>query len=146
MEDTHTNFDSYVDGQKVVGFEGSKLMLEDGTNVEKERCRFLGANEVAGATYYTKDLLLVGEANVGGGMVMTQRGWAAEVLSSVGWATDHGAYPQEISAFDLGRALGRALTNSNESEHLMLLGVEILRGMQHYKNVKEYHPKEVKNG
>lgn len=89
-------------------------------------------------------VLLTGEANVGDGMIMTQRWWASGVLRDVADDTQHGAYPQEITAFDLGRALGRALTNSNESDDPVFIEAELFRGMLHYRDVKVYKPELVR--
>lgn len=80
--------------------------------------------------------LLEGEADVHG-MILTQRGWASEVLAQVAEATDHGSYPQNISMFDLGRALGRAIINSNESADWQNLEAELFRGLLHYREAKE---------
>ena len=81
--------------------------------------------------------LLDGEAHVGDGMVMTQREWAADVLKSVSDNARIGSYPQELTAFDLGRALGRALANSNESDDEAFIEAEVYRGWLHYRERKK---------
>jgi hypothetical protein len=81
--------------------------------------------------------LLEGEAAVGGGMIMTQREWAADLLQLVSDNTRIGSYPQKVTAFDLGRAVGRALTNSNESDDEVFIEAELFRGMLHYRERKK---------
>lgn len=43
------------------------------------------------------------------------RGDAAAVLQAVAKETEYGSYPQEITPFELGRAVSRALINYNGS-------------------------------
>jgi len=81
--------------------------------------------------------LLEGEAAVGEGMIMTQRDWAADQLDTVAEYTRHGSFPPGMTAFDLGRALGRALTNSNESDDEVFIEAELFRGMLHYRERKK---------
>jgi hypothetical protein len=81
--------------------------------------------------------LLDGEAYVGNGMIMTQRDWAADVISLVSDATRFGSFPSNVNAFDLGRALGRALSNSNESDDEVFIEAELFRGMLHYRERKK---------
>lgn len=81
------------------------------------------------------DELLEGEFEVPGlncQIVMTGREWSADQIVKVGALVAIGSYPQELSAFDLGRALGRALTNCNEDDPVK----ELLRGIEHYKQRK----------
>ena len=59
---------------------------------------------------------------------MTQREWAADRLEIlVAEYTRHGSFPPGTTAFDLGRALGRALTNSNESDYGAFIQSELFR-------------------
>lgn len=76
--------------------------------------------------------LLPGEAKLADGIVMTQREWAADILHEVEFRTRVGMFPQDVSAFDLGRALGRALTNCNEEDPVK----ELDRGLDHYYSNK----------
>lgn len=76
--------------------------------------------------------LLAGEAETGYG-VMTGREWAADTLKHVATHCEYGGYPQTVSAFDFGRALGRALSNCNEpNPH-----AELWRGLNHYLDNKK---------
>jgi hypothetical protein len=60
--------------------------------------------------------------------VLTSRGWAANILREVADYTDHGSWPDSVSAFDFGRAIGRALTNNNESNSYL----QMLNGYHRY--------------
>jgi len=73
--------------------------------------------------------LLPGEHDVGGGLIITGREWAAETIREVANSAEYGSYPQHISAFDLGRAIGRALTNCDEEGQY----IKLLRGINHYQ-------------
>jgi len=76
--------------------------------------------------------LLPGEQEVSNGIIITERSWAAEIISKVGGHTDYGSYPHDVSAFDLGRAVGRSLTNCNEDDPI----AELTRGLNHYYSVR----------
>jgi hypothetical protein len=80
--------------------------------------------------------LLDGETEVGDGLFMTQRGWAAEQLRILANEAEHGSFPQGMTAFDIGRALGRAMSNSNESDW-QFIEAELFRGMLHYRELKQ---------
>lgn len=83
------------------------------------------------------DELLEGEYRIevkdGEDMLMTGREWAAGQLTEVARCCEHGSYPPNITAFDLGRALGRALTNCNENDP----HAELRRGLEHYLSLKK---------
>lgn len=64
--------------------------------------------------------------------IMTSRNWASEVLTEVASLCDVGMYPQRTSAFDLGRAIGRAVINCNEDNAYD----EVKRGIDHYLSQK----------
>lgn len=70
-----------------------------------------------------------------GTSIMTSRDWASNILRTVATATESGRYPNEISAFDLGRALGRALVNCREEDPM----AEVLRGIERYQSGKGDH-------
>lgn len=77
--------------------------------------------------------LLEGEAFLPDGRVITQREWASRTLKVVADHCDYGSYPSNISAFDLGRALGRALVNCDEEDAYK----QLLRGIDHYHTQKQ---------
>jgi hypothetical protein len=77
--------------------------------------------------------LLDGEHYVGiPGHVLTSREWASDQLQEVSEYCFTGSYPHEIKAFDLGRAIGRALSNNNEDDSYG----ELRRGIEHYLHSK----------
>jgi hypothetical protein len=84
--------------------------------------------------------LLDGEAQISPDppLYITSRDWAAEILSEVTEACRNGGYPLHVSFFDLGRALGRATTNSNESEDILIS--ELQRGFARYLLIKRSGP------
>lgn len=55
MGDTYTNLDSYVNGFKVVSSDAKTVTLENGTVLEKEKCKFVNQNPVRGEMYYNYD-------------------------------------------------------------------------------------------
>ena len=79
--------------------------------------------------------MLDGEAQLPGGMVLTEREWAASILERVAEAGRHGLYPDDISLFDLGRALSRTCINASISSFEPGNGAgrlnEIVRGWEH---------------
>lgn len=77
--------------------------------------------------------ILEGEALLPDGRIMTGREWASDTLKAVAECCEYGSYPHSLSAFDFGRALGRALINCDEENAYK----ELLRGMQHYYSQKE---------
>lgn len=48
----YTNFDSYVNGYKVVDSDQTTITLENGNKVEKNKCKYISTDHVAGITYY----------------------------------------------------------------------------------------------
>lgn len=71
------------------------------------------------------------------GYIGTSREWAADVLDRVSRTTSYGGYPEYISPFDLGRAIGRALANCNDHDGNELFNyTEVQRGMVHYHKNK----------
>jgi hypothetical protein len=77
--------------------------------------------------------LHIGEYKLPNGSIMTGREWASKTISRVAQSTNWGSYPQSISVFDLGRALGRAIINSNEEDPYK----ELIRGLDHYFSQRE---------
>jgi hypothetical protein len=77
--------------------------------------------------------LYKGEVEISPGLVMTSRNWAADTLHKVAEYADSGCYPHDISAFDLGRALARAMVNCNEEDWYK----QMLRGILRYETVKD---------
>lgn len=81
--------------------------------------------------------LLQGEVIVGNDgdslIISTSHEWASDILINVGNCLFPGGYPANISAFDLGRAVGRALTNSNEEYPL----AELVRGYTHSFTIRK---------
>jgi len=80
--------------------------------------------------------LLPGEHSIGVGLVITSRIWAAKLINKIGEHTEYGAYPHSVSAFDFGRAVGRALTNCNEDDPI----TEFTRGLDHYFSARNRKP------
>lgn len=78
------------------------------------------------------DGLLEGEARLINGHIMTGREWAANALHAVADACEVGMFPHNVSAFDLGRALSRALINYQRGEDVGYQ--EMLRGFEHVDN------------
>lgn len=76
--------------------------------------------------------LLEGEADVGG-HIMTSREWASEVLMTIGEYAYSGSFPTDFTAFDFGRAIGRALSNCNDLEAYK----NLIRGIEHYHSTKK---------
>jgi len=80
--------------------------------------------------------LLPGEHSIGIGLVITSRDWASALLNEVSECTSYGSYPHSTSAFDFGRAVGRALVNCNEDDPL----AEFTRGLDHYFSARNRKP------
>lgn len=77
--------------------------------------------------------LLPGECKVGNG-IMTSREWASGIIARVAETTEYGAFPSDVTPFDLGRALGRAIVNAQDGEEDAYK--QLTRGLMHYFNTK----------
>ncbi len=55
MGETQTNFKSYVNGLKVVSSTRTEITLENGVTIEKNKCKWISVDVVAGVTYYRYD-------------------------------------------------------------------------------------------
>lgn len=80
----------------------------------------------------TDEPLLPGEHRLPNGIVMTERQWAADTLQQVGQYCEYGSFPHTVTAFDLGRAIGRAIVNCDEEDAYK----QMLRGIDHYNHMK----------
>ena len=76
--------------------------------------------------------LLPGEDRLTDGLVMTSREWAADTLKQVANYCEYGSWPATVTAFDLGRAIGRAIVNCDETDAYK----QMLRGIDHYNHMK----------
>jgi hypothetical protein len=71
----------------------------------------------------------IGDPNDDDSYVMTSRNWAGPLIQRVGDCGDAGLWPNDVTLFDLGRALRRVCVNSEHADSVAL--DEIVRGWVH---------------